>query len=492
MPRHLFLDNEEIESYEGLRRKVNPPVQHDANPLVKPDRPWERGISHYGTVRFDEEQQLFRLWYFTNSGRNTPIQFRGRTVPGSTSMLCYATSTDGIHWEKPNLGQVDFEGSTENNIIAIGHGNVEGVAVVDEPDDPDPQRRYKALFWNQDGPFITQPDGALMLGRDNNPEDGIWVSFSPDGIRWTDYEKNPVHCASDCSHYVVKDPSGEKYLAYGRWLGLKVGPEWQRRVAVMESRNFTEWSKGITVMEADQFDEMPMPDTQIYGMTVDTYEGLYIGGVWMYHRGRDHTMDTQLAVSRDGTHWARVGDNDWHRRPMGRDPIPEDLDRQVWLSLGPEGSGYAGMIRPAANFITRGDEIYIYIGLVEGRHSDLERKWRPPPTNMPNCLGLAIQRRDGFVSLDAGAHEGQVTTKPFTLPAADMHLNADASGGTVRAELLDPGGERPSVLAESHPLQGDHLGAQVNWQRAINSLAGRPVKLRLRGTQAKMYSYWFA
>ena len=34
----------------------------------------------------------------------------------------YATSSDGIHWTKPSLGLVSFNGSTENNIIVSANG----------------------------------------------------------------------------------------------------------------------------------------------------------------------------------------------------------------------------------------------------------------------------------------------------------------------------------------------------------------------------------
>ena len=37
--------------------------------------------------------------------------------------ICYATSRDGISWDKPELGLVDYEGSTANNIVWRGGGN---------------------------------------------------------------------------------------------------------------------------------------------------------------------------------------------------------------------------------------------------------------------------------------------------------------------------------------------------------------------------------
>jgi hypothetical protein len=35
--------------------------------------------------------------------------------------VCYATSKDGIHWEKPELGLIGFEGSKENSTVIEGN-----------------------------------------------------------------------------------------------------------------------------------------------------------------------------------------------------------------------------------------------------------------------------------------------------------------------------------------------------------------------------------
>lgn len=42
------------------------------------------------------------------------------------SSLCYATSMDGIHWHKPALGIVDFDGSSDNNLLLPWGNLVQG------------------------------------------------------------------------------------------------------------------------------------------------------------------------------------------------------------------------------------------------------------------------------------------------------------------------------------------------------------------------------
>ena len=49
------------------------------------------------------------------------LQQRGQTgyrpPRGREMAICYAVSKDGITWEKPELGLVEFEGSQQNNIL---------------------------------------------------------------------------------------------------------------------------------------------------------------------------------------------------------------------------------------------------------------------------------------------------------------------------------------------------------------------------------------
>ena len=50
----------------------------------------------------------YRGWHF-ETGKT--LEFPRRQV------TCYAESLDGIHWYRPELGLVEFEGSKRNNIL---------------------------------------------------------------------------------------------------------------------------------------------------------------------------------------------------------------------------------------------------------------------------------------------------------------------------------------------------------------------------------------
>ena len=100
--KQLFIDDFFIESMVGAHRVLNCPEKITIDePLhtVNPDRSWESKAAQ-GPVIYDEKNHTFRMYY-----------------PGVNSVMCVLESSDGIHWERPNLGVVEFETSKDNNII---------------------------------------------------------------------------------------------------------------------------------------------------------------------------------------------------------------------------------------------------------------------------------------------------------------------------------------------------------------------------------------
>ena len=178
----LFIDDFLIERTERVWRTLNRSRKVPENPIIKPDRPWEGYlVLQPGSVIYDPNKRQFQMWYNTLATESdSDIE----------QFLCYATSQDGIRWEKPELGLVDFRGSNANNIV-LRWCNWDH-SVIRDPEDPDPNRLYKMVYWQ-------------THDRDRC---GIWSAFSPDGIRWSDSDQNPVvPCwASGDTFSVMKDP----------------------------------------------------------------------------------------------------------------------------------------------------------------------------------------------------------------------------------------------------------------------------------------------
>lgn len=470
--RQLFLDGYGIESAIGLKRVVHPPLRYAGNPVLQGEHPWEKGsVSVYGTMLYDAEKKRFRLWYLCSpeppaSGRKW-VEVGGFRRVSNVTLLAYAESPDAIHWTKPELGQLSFEGSTKNNLIAIGIDNPEGVGVLHDLHDADPSRRYKAFFWDR---RVAPPNDETgvdeLLAKvpaeppglsDAQRAGGMWVAFSPDGLQWTTH--GPVLPQySDTTHTLLFDPHRRKYLGLGR-MGFG------RTVALTESDDGLHWSEPTRVLACDSKDG---PGGQIYGMPTDRYEGLYVGMFWMYREEVDAKIDTQLAVSRDGRRWRRVA------------------DRQTFLANGPEGSRDDGMSRAGRGINVVGDTIYLHYSMVNGPHRS--PKFPTVTRNHPSAIGLATLRRDGFVSLDAGAETGTLVTRPFLLPPGALHLNVDATSGEAKVEILDANGE---PMATTSSISGDHRNIRISELKNRPATMQSPARLAITLRHAKLYSYWF-
>ena len=131
--RYLLLDSRIIDSTANAKLALGSVKKNTANPLFVADKPWEpRYDNMYPNVIFDAEEQLYKCWYcpFIVDERTTMTPPAKRN-PNSThymsakpnkrdEAILYATSKDGIHWEKPELGLVEFGGNKRNNIVVRG------------------------------------------------------------------------------------------------------------------------------------------------------------------------------------------------------------------------------------------------------------------------------------------------------------------------------------------------------------------------------------
>src|SRR3990172_7854504 len=111
LSKKLFLDNRFVDEMSGLARNFGQPVKCERNPVIRADRPWERDAAFVdtGLVIYDENEKLFRAWY----------QGGACYGPDDKSIMCYATSRDGVQWEKPSIGLVEHEGGKKNNILLM-------------------------------------------------------------------------------------------------------------------------------------------------------------------------------------------------------------------------------------------------------------------------------------------------------------------------------------------------------------------------------------
>ena len=313
----------------------------------------------------------------------------------------YATSRDGIFWEKPALGIVEVDGNADNNVVL---DEVCLPNVIEEPHDPDPDRRYKMLYWDRS---VKRDPGIAHVS----------VAFSPDGLHWTRYAGNPVIRRTGDTHNLLGwDEALGQYVAYPR-AAARVGHRGGAAGRAVGERRLRALEHAGGGVRAGRRGPAGPGDLRHVGVQArGPVPGLALdlphlpGGALIRGGG---TIDVQLAASRDGRRWERVG------------------DRQPFIPLGPPGSVDCGMIFTAKEPVVVGDELWFYYGAYDGEHGVAART---------GTICLAKLRQDGYVSLDADESGGTVLTKPFVCAGEQLTINADARGGEVAVAVLDAQG----------------------------------------------------
>lgn len=447
-----FVDDFAVEKMTGVTRVLEQPTKRP-KPVLVGDKPWETNPYVFGTVIQDPTTKLYRMWYMSYN--------RGR-VPTERTPVLYAESKDGVTWTKPNLGLYEFEGSKENNIVlgSMGFHDLYSPSVVEDPEAVDPARRYKMIFWDK-------------VGEDTYRDGGMHVAFSPDGIRWTRYEKNPVlkagrndRSVSDVMD-VMQDPVSGKFVVYCKGWNNEAWKEngkenkelSQRIILRSESSDFINWSEPEPVIRHAR----TMEDPQSYGMPVFYQDGVFLGLLRSYKLPGDERIDIRLMSSRDGKKWSPV------------------CEGQTFLGTGEDDNKWDdGMIFTAQPMVA-GDKVRIYYGGWDGPH---ESRYRH------SAIGLAELPAGRFAALTPQEGTGIVMTKPFAGRGAAITVNAALKDGSCRVAVVDElGKELPGfALADGTPLTGDGRRLAVTWKGG--KLPSQPVRLKfeLKGG-AKLYGY---
>jgi dienelactone hydrolase len=516
-PRNLLLiDDHHILYRAGTERVFHPATLNASNPVIREDQPWEMAIGWTSVVRHPDTGR-YQLWYQAYAG--------GRDARKSHKcVVCYAESDDGLTFIKPPLPMHNF--STERapfagnyaqtNIVLVGeggYGDRYANSVLFDPRDPEPAKRFKMLYTD--------------FGVDDEEQEwpGVFAAFSPDGIHWTKSPANPlIRTAyggrgwqppfSDETPYderwderknflrknwpiplsmsdaidVMFDPLRGVYVAYGKcWLQAPDGGlAWKHAMARIESDDFLTWSKPRIVASPDDRDD---PDTEFHTSPVFFHTGVYFClNQILSARGeaigaKADAMHVELMISRDGLHW---------QRPF-RDTKFIDGSQQAFANGG---------IFTNSTPIILEDEIRFYFGgYNSGAIGGGTKLTDPSQQSGVGVASIPLDRFAGIRPLERSAqstlkrpleHVGQVTLKPRHLSGVgEITLNADATDGSVRVELLDEDGYRIRGYAKDDAVEitGDSLRHRVEWDMSgLDALPPGRYMLRLHLEQAEVFA----
>ncbi|NQT92744.1 MAG: glycosyl hydrolase family 32 [Lentisphaerae bacterium] len=450
--RQLFVDDFLVET-TNLKRVFHMPVKYRGNPVLKPETALEinaprnaAAAPKSGGVWWDPKEQVFKMWY----------------EAGWIHTICYATSRDGLTWERPAM---DVTPGT--NQALPPDLTPDSWTVVPDWNAKDPQQRYKM--------FLRPPGG-------NRPG---WSMTSADGIHWVNRTTTGV----------AGDRSTMFYNPFRRkWVYSLRSAFRGRSRHYWETDDFLAGAKwpadGPVVWAAADREDPPDPKigrtAQLYNLDAVAYESILLG-VFEIHRGPPNgdcmkaglpkITELSFAYSRDGFHW---------HRPDRRAHIPADR-RDVWDRAYVQSIGNVCTVR--------GDRLWIYYTGFQGDSSRLSSDWLQNGMYDNGSTGVAFLRRDGFASMDAGAGPAALTTRPVTFTGSRVFVNAAvAKGGELRVEILNEAGEpiQPYTRENCRAVQTDGTLEPVVWSGAedVSALCGKPVRFRFTLREGALYAFW--
>ena len=478
--KQLFIDHRFIAAHENVELHVNPPVKRPGA-VIQCDKLWDAFNITFLTVA--EDDGIYKMWYHAFDG--------DQWTPGAAGMsrLCYAVSRDGLSWEKPSLGIVDYEGSNENNILIE---NMKTGHVFIDPHGR-PEERYKIIYTNLDLP---------------EPEK-LRVGVSDDGVHWRLPTDDTAPYAPDSQQIAFWDGRIGKYVVYLRSFVNPAGdlmtcpiseytPEYGRAVSRVELddivRPWTDKDSLAPLMETVlRSDELDPPDFDIY--TSAAYQYPYAADAYfmfpmVYQHLKvnretsvpnDGVNDGQLCASRDGIHWMRY-------------------DRRTYLERGLPCEPDCGICAPTGCLIRRGDYLHQYYRGWPYTHGGFRRLTQQQRRSREHWgrshVGVAAQRLDGFVSADAPLAGGYIITPPIVFSGEEFRLNINVSAnGEARAEIQDANGEAVGgySLDECDRIMWNDVAHTVKWRGKsdVSSLAGQPVRIRIVMRAARLYAFQF-
>jgi len=406
----------------------------------------------------------FRMWYLGMF----ETEVKAGQAPGWWRPMCYAESDDGVRWTKPKLGLVDFNGNTQNNICRI-ESEVPSLAkvndflsVLHEPDEPDPQWRYKCVYIAHP-PFDDVRGGRSGIGPDERRWGAFIAATSADGLSWKVVGDHPMNSGGERFEVSGLYRFGNFYYTPGQlispWSWRMDGSDIGRVMLSYRSPDFRNWTRAKVMAFArpGQLTSTPIKGQQthmgaglwnrgnvmvgLHGMWQDAEKKPTDGKYW----NKGVAIDLGLIVSNNGIHF--------------REPLP---DHKI-IERGAGGEWDSIALLQGHAFANVGDRTMMWYS-----HWDTGGKLQ----NME--IGLATMRRDGFgyLSRKVAGSQAHIVTAPVTATTAGKifaNVECVSTESPLTVELLDefdqPLPEYSGVNAAN--VSSDGTQVEVAWSKPV-------------------------
>ena len=399
-------------------------------------------------------------------------------------------STDGITWHKPHLNIFDLPDFEENNVV-IDHAK-DGIFVFYDTNPNCPkEEKYKAI------------GSAKMLHPDGETKTSLCCYVSPDGYHFTLSHPMTRYGTFDSLNTAMWD--GKRYVCYYRSFHNIIGVDNSEILDIGQIYSHSKmWSyatRDIRVIYSDDFRNWTKPelisfddglDIPLYTNNIELYPraNIFIGFPVRYNERKelneniaqmpsypgkkksseiveDRTgrvsTDCVFICSRDGKNWHRFN--------------------EAFMTPGYENehNWVYGDCYQSYSMIDSGKEYYNIYTI--DRHFSFG--YAKPLTRYEI-------RKDGFACYASSSKESVLVTKPIIFEGNTLHLNFETSAyGNIYVSVLDENGNELSN-GESVEVYGNNIDRKVVFKNFdFSSVEGKPVRLKFRMTDAKLYSMIF-
>ncbi len=489
--RQLFVDDFLIEQTD-LLRTYHAAKKYEGNPVLTShlDGDWRHSTagSQHGGSFYDPFEKCFKLFYTEGQGG-----FRGH--------FKVAVSQDGVTWTFPELGLYRGYFSTEtgelleareksDNTILLRPsgpnraGDEESIWLDHETDDPGQRYKFLTLYRNLFSDGKVHRTGASQEGN----KSGHYISTLTADYRMSSEQKKADIFWGDYSS-IAYNPFRKLWIQSirGREGGIsREGGRARRYLERAEFMHSNDWVHSVYWAESDELDDaqLRLPEfdfkPELYSLNMVAYESIMLGAFQILRSSNAQASkqktpkitEIHLGYSRDGFHIFRPG------------------KREAFLSgTRREGTWDRGYLKVPTGICTVvGDRLYFHYTAYSGISGESRGMYSG------YAMGLATLRRDGFASMDAGAGDGTLTTRPVRFRGRHLFVNVDCPEGELRVELLDASGRPIAPFTRENCIVAkvDSTIHQIGWRQAadLHALAGRAVKLRFTLTNGKLYSFW--
>ena len=474
---HLLIDDHLLARTTGFDRVVHHPRARGV--VIPADQAWETAgvapmhISQGEDGRFTAFYTS--MWWDIDRAEQLPGNHKRDRAHHIFMRVGYATSADGIHWEKPSLGLVDAPSQSDwqkhwpyPTPQSWGRDNNLGVPFVivselgRDGNISDPAKRFALrLAPQQDGQaagvgsnWQYTPRGYFAATLPDFLHDPQWREKLVDSGGNFNPRRNQVHFWDDL---------------HQEWVAMDQGvvPHWlpSREIARFGSKDLVNWHSHAALYPDALDPHTPQQYDEPMGLVPFCVDGNVLGLLSWFHSDRtdpdggplleptpEHpgywpycrkgTNEMRITISRDGGYtWDRTA------------------SRQPWIPHGTEEDSDDRLVISPQPPVRVGDEDWFYMGLVSGDHLITRNNAEQTPYSnecvAKHQIALYTQKHNRYVSLRARTSREVLITKPIEITEETLRLNIDASRGAVRVALAT--GEAVPTFDGKTPSTAPHL-----------------------------------